>query len=81
MTYRELLERIRQHAAEHPNDEVLDREVIIRLQTNEDNGDDLHVGGLRSISIDAGCTDEPALTLEADQEPDVERLPSETCGD
>lgn len=72
MAYRQLLEMIRQHADDHPDDEALDREVIVRLSTNEENGDDLHVGGLRSISIDAGCTDEPALTLDADQEPDDE---------
>lgn len=62
MTYRELLDMLRQHAADYPDDEALDRQVIVRVVVE----DELHVGGLRSISIDSGCTDEPALTLDAD---------------
>ncbi len=54
MTFRKLLETIQQFAAENPDHEALDR----------------HVGGLQSAVVDAGCTDEFALVLDADQEPD-----------
>lgn len=65
MTFRELFELMRQYIEEHPDDEAIDREVVVRVQGAEDD-DDLHVGGLRSASVDAGCTDEHALTLDAD---------------
>lgn len=73
MTFRRLLSRLQTFAKDHPDHEALDAPVVVRLQTNEDNGDDLHVGSLRDITVDAGCTETFALTLDADQvsaEPD-----------
>lgn len=70
MKFRELLEMMQQFVVDHPDHEALDRHVVVRLQTNEEHGDDLHAGGLRSVSVDAGCSDEFALVLDADQEQD-----------
>lgn len=64
MTFRELLDLLREYAEGHPDAESLDREVVVRVATDE--GGDLVVGGLREVSIDAGCTDEEALVLDAD---------------
>lgn len=73
MTFRELLATLQDFAKHNPDHEALDRHVVIRLQTTEDNGDELHVGGLRIVTLEAGCTETFALTLDADQnsgEPD-----------
>lgn len=70
MTFRQLHAAMLQFVAEHPDHEALDEEVVVRLMTSEENGDDLHCGGLRTAKVDAGCTDEFALVLDADQEPD-----------
>jgi hypothetical protein len=70
MTYRKLLDKLLAFARDNPDHEALDAQVIVRLQTNEDNGEDLHVGGLQTASIDAGCTETFMLVLDADQEPD-----------
>ena len=80
VTFRELAQQISQHAKDHPDDDSLDHGVVVRLQTNEADGDDLHVGGLRSISIECGCTDTFRLVLDADQEPDddLDELDDET---
>lgn len=72
MTFRTLLEMMSAFRREHPNHEALDQHVVVRLQTSEDNGDDLHTGGLRSVAVDAGCTETFALVLDANQEPDDE---------
>lgn len=37
-------------------------EVVLRLQKND--GDDLDVVGLESVSVDAGCTDHEACVLD-----------------
>ena len=70
MTFRTLLDRLLSFIKDHPDHEALDEHVVIRVQTSEINGDDLHAGGLRDITVDAGCTDTYALVLDADQEPD-----------
>jgi hypothetical protein len=70
MTFRTMLKMMQSFARDNPGHEALDEHVVVRVQTNEDNGDDLHVGGLRSIAVDAGCTETFALVLDADQEPD-----------
>lgn len=72
MTFRELAEMIAAFIAEHPDHEALDQDVVMRVQTNEANGDDLHCGALRSVSIDPGCTDTFMLVLDGDQEDDTE---------
>lgn len=64
--FRELLETMQHFATDNPNHEVLDRQVIVRLNVEDD--DVLHVGGLQSVTVDAGCTDHFALVLDADQE-------------
>jgi len=71
MTFRKLLKTMQQFAAENPGHEALDRQVVVRVGVpNGDGDEDLHVGGLQSAVVDAGCTDEFALVLDADQEPD-----------
>lgn len=76
MTFRTLFEMMGAFIKVHPDHEALDQPVVVRLQTNEDNGDDLHAGGLRGASVDAGCTETFVLVLDASQEPDDEELPS-----
>lgn len=71
MTFRQLHAAMLQFIAEHPNHEALDRQVVVRVGVpNGDDDEDLHVGGLQSAIVDAGCTEEFSLTLDADQEPD-----------
>lgn len=50
--------------------DALDREVVVRVGIVDDDDDEIHVGGLRSAIEDFGCTDENALVLDADQEPE-----------
>lgn len=81
MTYRELLEKLMTFARDNSDHEALDTQVVVRLQTNEDNGEDLHVGGLQTISIDAGCTETFVLVLDADQEPNADDADDEDRAD
>ena len=76
MTFRTLLEMMQQFVAENPNHESLDRQVVVRVGVPNDNDDedfdeDLYVGGLQSAVVDAGCTEEFALVLDADQDPEL----------
>jgi len=50
--------------------DALDREVVVRVGIVDDDDDEIHTGGLRSAIEDFGCTDENALVLDADQEPE-----------
>lgn len=73
MTFRKLLKTMQQFAAHNPGHEALDRQVVVRVgvpNDDDDDDEDLHIGGLQSAVIDAGCTDEFALVLDAAQEPD-----------
>jgi hypothetical protein len=70
MTFRMLFEMMQSFVRDNPDHEALDEHIVVRVQTDEANGDDLHVGGLRSAAVDAGCTDTWVLVLDADQEPD-----------
>jgi hypothetical protein len=71
MTFRKLLDKMQQFAAKNPDHEALDQQVVVRVGVpNDDTDEDLHVGGLQSAVVDAGCTDEFALVLDADQDPD-----------
>lgn len=74
MKFRTLLAMMAKFAEDHPDHEALDEHVVVRVQTRDtDDADgDLHVGGLRKVTVDAGCTDEFALVFDADQEPDEE---------
>jgi hypothetical protein len=81
MTYRTLLEKLMAFARDNPDHEALDTQVLVRLQTNEDNGEDLHVGGLQTVSIDAGCTETFMLVLDADQEPNEDDANDEDKAD
>jgi hypothetical protein len=67
MTFRALSELLFKFIADHPDHEALDEPVVVRVQTRGDD-EDLHVGGLREATVDAGCTDTLALVLDADQE-------------
>lgn len=72
VTFRELFAQLSEMVAT-VEDDVLDREVIIRVGVaNGHDDEDLHVGGLRSAVLDYGCTDEVALTLDGDQHEDSE---------
>lgn len=68
MTFRELLAEMASFAGENPNHESLDRQVVVRFGVADDDDDEVHVGGLQSMMIDAGCTDSFALVLDADQD-------------
>ena len=70
MTFRALLAKLHYFVKNNPDHEAFDEHVVVRLQTSEDNGNDMHVGGLRDITIDAGCTETFALVLDADQDQD-----------
>ncbi len=71
MTFRKSLEMMQQFTVDHPGHESLDRQVVIRLGVPSSNDDeDLHCGGLQSAVVDAGCTEEYALVLDADQDPE-----------
>jgi hypothetical protein len=72
MTFRKLLPMMTKFAQQNQNHEALDKRVVVRVQTSEDQGDELHIGGLRRVSVDAGCTDSFALVIDADQEPDAD---------
>jgi hypothetical protein len=74
ITFRALLTQLQQFAAENPDHEALDRQVVLRVGVpNGDDDEDIHVGGLQSAIVDAGCTEEFALVLDADQEPEEKR--------
>lgn len=62
MTMRQLMVWLNNWAAHH-EDHELDMEVVMRVSE-----DDLRVGGLRSVSVDPGCTEIDALILDGDQE-------------
>jgi hypothetical protein len=66
MTLRTLFDQLSTFVENHPDHEALDAVVVVRIQTNGED-EDLHVGELREITIDAGCTDTFALVLDADQ--------------
>lgn len=72
MTFRALFAMLSKFVEDNPAHEALDEHVVVRIQTNEDNGEELHVGGLREITVDAGCNDTLTLVLDADQDPDEE---------
>jgi len=69
MTFRQLLTALQNFASSSPDHEALDEPVVVRLQTDE-NDDELHAGGLRAVTVCAGCTETFALVLDADQDPD-----------
>lgn len=69
MTFRALLALITDLARDNPA--ALDRQVVVRLGVaNGPDDEDLHVGGLQGADVDAGCTDDLALVLDADQDPE-----------
>jgi hypothetical protein len=73
VTYRELLRQLQEFVVGCPNHEALDRQVVVRVGVpNGDDDEDIHVGGLQSAVIDAGCTDDHVLVLDADQDADQE---------
>jgi hypothetical protein len=61
---------MKEFAGDNPGSEALDRQVIVRVGLTDDDDYELHVGGLQSAVVDCGCTDEPALVLDADQDPE-----------
>lgn len=70
MTFRQLHEFMLAFVAANPGDAALDRQVIVRVGVPDDDDDEIHMGGLQSAAIDAGCTEEFVLLLDADQEGD-----------
>lgn len=68
MTFRKLLTKLQEFVAEHPDHESLDRQVIVRSGVPDDDDDDVRIGTLQTADVDAGCTDEYVLTLDADQD-------------
>ncbi len=76
MTFRQLHLAMKQFITDHPDHEALDRQVVVRLEDDEY----LYVGGLRSAVVDAGCTDDFMLVLDADQEVEEEEAPDADQG-
>jgi hypothetical protein len=72
MTFRELLVTLQSFVRHNSEHQALDEHVVVvvRLQTDDEHGDELHVGGLRIATVDAGCTETFAPVLDADQDPD-----------
>lgn len=66
VTFRALLQSLQKFVADHREHEALDQPVVLRV---EDGEDEVHVGGLRGLSVDAGCCDVAALVLDADRSP------------
>lgn len=67
MTFRKLLEMMQQFTVDHPGHEAIDRQVVLRLGVpNGDDDEDIYCGGLQSAAVDAGCTEEFVLLLDAD---------------
>lgn len=67
MTFRELLERLQEHAQSEYA--WLDREVVVRLSTPLGEDDHkMHVGRLHYITIDAAGNEELALVIDALQD-------------
>ena len=69
MTFRSLLTYLTEFARDNPGHEALDRQIVVRLGVaNGDDDEDVHAGGLQSAVVDAGCTEEFTLVLDADQD-------------
>lgn len=69
MTFRRLLAVLQELAADPSASDALDRQVLVRVGVpNGDDDEDIYLGWLQSAIVDAGCTDEDVLTLDADQE-------------
>lgn len=67
-TFRDLYAQLSQFADVRPDHEAFDQPVMVRIVNDDD--DDVHVGGLESVTLDAGCTETLALVLDA--KPDKE---------
>ncbi len=63
MTWRQVCRRL-VHLALVTDGSAFDAEAVMRLQI----GDDLYCGGIRSLNVDCGCTDDPALVIDGDDD-------------
>ncbi len=61
LTWRQVCRRL-VHLALVTDGSAFDAEAVMRVQV----GDDLHCGGIRSLNVDCGCTDDPALVIDGD---------------
>lgn len=66
MTYRQLLDWMTRDATTR-DDATLDEPIVVRIY---DNDRELVCGGIRSASVDPGCTEQDVLIFDGDQEPD-----------
>lgn len=60
MTWRDLDRRLRELAV--VGGDALDQEVVVRVEGDDES---LHCGGLESVDVETGCTEQPALVLDA----------------
>jgi hypothetical protein len=60
MTWRDLVDRL--GALDLLGSGAADQEVVVRI---EDDDGSSHCGGLQSVDVEAGCTEEPALVIDA----------------
>lgn len=67
MTFRQLMKVMQDFATQNPDSDALDRQVVVRVgvASGEDD-EDVYVGGLQSAVVDAGHTEDLALTLDGD---------------
>ncbi len=63
LTWRQVCRRL-VHLALVTDGSAFDAEAVMRVQV----GDDLHCGGIRSLNVDCGCTDDPALVIDGDDD-------------
>jgi hypothetical protein len=70
MTFRELLSQLSQFATDNPDHVALDQGVLVRFRTSDEDGDDLLMGDLREVAVDAGCTETHVLMLDVEQDPE-----------
>ena len=65
VTGKQLLERLVAIENEIGTAALRQMQIVVRFDTEDD---DRHVGRLHHVSVDAGCTDTPALVLACDQD-------------
>jgi hypothetical protein len=69
LTYRQLLDWITEDAKTRDHT-TLDEPITVRMQGEDE--DTLIVGGIRSIQVESGCTEQDSLVIDGDDQPSDE---------
>ena len=70
LTYRQLLDWITEDAKTRDH-ATLDEPITVRMQGDDE--DTLIVGGIRSIQVESGCTEQDGLVIDGDDRPSDEK--------